>query len=504
MNLNNIKLFVDENNIANLSLQSNNILINEEFINDFIEAINSICNNKKIKGVIISSDQNEYNYDYDLNFLLSLTSAKAIFDVITKFSKTLRKLETIGKPIVSIIEGKIKLGGLEIILHSHYKIALDDSKTNFYFKNIKYSLIPSIGGSQRLPRLVGINESVNLFLSNKILSAEEALKINLIDEIVKEKEQLINAAKNYIVNNPVSLQKWDNKKFQNSKLNPFSSQNLGYFISKIASLHANTSDHYPSVKVLISSIYEGLNSDINSGLKIEARHFTWLIQNIETRSMIETTILHKSTEKIQEDIIQKFKSSFEENYAAEGVRLLLNGVSAPLIENAGKRLDFNAGPLEIADSNEIQCVINQLDSSDAAVASLIRSMQKINRNGLSNDKGFYDYKKGIKYNIWPDLINLIPPSKIQPSIEEVETRLLYSSINNIFYNFIKHSTIKDPKMCDLMLIKKIGFPFWTGGAFNWVKKYGIDFFNKKSNEYSKVFGSRFVVNPDILKILKSF
>jgi len=317
MNLNNIKLFVDEHNVANLSLQSNNILINEEFINDFIEAINSICNNKKIKGVIISSDQNEYNYDYDLNFLLSLTSAKAIFDVITKFSKTLRKLETIGKPIVSIIEGAIKLGGLEIILHSHYRIALNDSKTNFYFKNIKYSLIPSIGGSQRLPRLIGINESVNLFLSNKILSPEEALKINLIDEIVKGKEQLINAAKNYIVNNPVSLQKWDNKKIQNSKLNPFSSQNLGYFISKIASLHANTADHYPSVKVLISSIYEGLNTDINSGLKIEARHFTWLIQNIETRSMVETAVLYKSTEKIQEDIIQKFKISFEENYAAE-------------------------------------------------------------------------------------------------------------------------------------------------------------------------------------------
>ena len=502
MNLNNIKLFVDEKNIANVSLHSNNRFINEEFINEFVEVINAICNNKEIKGVIISPDKCDYNNDYDINFLLALKDAKSIFDIITKFSKILRQLETMGKPIVSIIKGGIKLGGLEIILHSHYKIALKNSKTDFYFKNIKYSLIPSIGGSQRLPRLIGINESINLFLSNKILSAEEALKINLINEIAEE-EQLIKKAQQYIIDNPVSFQNWDNKKFQNTKLNPFSSQNLGYFISKIASLHANTADHYPSVKVLISSIYEGLNTDINSGLKIEARHFTWLIQNIETKSMIETTILYKSTEKIQEDIIQKFKNSFEENYAAEGVRLLINGVSAPLIENAGKRLDFNSGPLEIADKNEIQCVINQLDSSDAAVASLIRSMQKIDRNGLSHNKGFYDYKEGKKHKIWPDLINLIPPSKIQPPIEEVENRLLYSSINNIFYNFNKYSAIKDPQMCDLMLVKKIGFPFWTGGAFNWVKKYGIDIFLKKSNEYSKNFGPRFEINQDIMKILKS-
>ena len=58
-------------------------------------------------------------------------------------------------------------------------------------------------------------------------------------------------------------------------------------------------------------------------------------------------------------------------------------------------------------------------------------------------------------------------------------------------------------MCDLILVKKIGFPFWTGGAFNWVKKYGTDIFLKKSNEYSKNFGSRFVINKDIMKILKS-
>ena len=78
------------------------------------------------------------------------------------------------------------------------------------------------------------------------------------------------------------------------------------------------------------------------------------------------------------------------------MRLLLSGVSSALIDNAGKRLDFKLGPLEFADKLEIQCIINQLDSTDASVASLIRSMQKINRCGLSSNKGFYDYKESKK------------------------------------------------------------------------------------------------------------
>ncbi len=501
MNLNNIKLINDGHGIVNLVIKSKNTLINEELINDFKESIDFISNKEEIKGIIISTDHNNYDYDYDLNFIFSLKNSELIFNTIIKLSKALRKLETLGKPIVSIVKGKIKLGGLEIILHSHYRIAQKSDETKFYFKNIKYSIIPSIGGSQRLPRQIGINESINLYLSNKIISAEEALELKLVNEIVDE-SQLLNKAKEYIIKNPYSLQNWDNKKLLDSQPNPFSSKNLGYFISKIAALHADTSDHYPSVKILISSIYEGLNTDVNSGLKIEARNFTWLTQHLETQAMVETLVLCKPANKLKAEEIKKFKNSFEENYAAEGVRLLLSGVSSALIENAGKRLDFKLGPLEFADKLEIQCIINQLDSTDASVASLIRSMQKINRCGLSSNKGFYDYKESKK-NIWPDLTDLVPTSKDQPSIREVEKRLLYSSINNIFYNYIKYSDFKNIEAYDYMIIKNLGFPAWTGGAFRWVKQNGIKEFINTNDEYAKTLGSRFVLSEKIIDIIKT-
>ena len=99
------------------------------------------------------------------------------------------------------------------------------------------------------------------------MSAEEALELNLVNEIVEESE-LFNKAKEFIIKNPSSYQDWDNKKLMRFQPNPFSNENLNYFISKIASLHANTFNHYPSVNVLISSIYVGLNTDVNSCIKI--------------------------------------------------------------------------------------------------------------------------------------------------------------------------------------------------------------------------------------------
>ena len=166
MNLNNIKLINEEQGIVNLIINSKNTLINAEFINDFKEAIDFISNKKEIKGIIISTNHNNYDNDYDLNFIFSLKNAESIFNTITKLSKALRRLETLGKPIVSLISGSVSLGGLEIILHSHYKIAYTNNNTQFIFKNLKYNLIPAIGASQRLPRLIGIEPSLKLFLSD--------------------------------------------------------------------------------------------------------------------------------------------------------------------------------------------------------------------------------------------------------------------------------------------------------------------------------------------------
>ena len=177
MNLNSLKINIDDNKIINLIIKPTNLNINNEVINDFQKAIDYIANHKSSIGVIISNENNSYSFNYDLNYLYSLNKPALIFENITKLSKAFRRLETLTKPIVSIISGSVSLGGLEIILHSHYKIADTDNKTKFIFRNIKYALIPAIGASQRLPRLIGIEHSLQLFL-NENDAKKHLIKVN--------------------------------------------------------------------------------------------------------------------------------------------------------------------------------------------------------------------------------------------------------------------------------------------------------------------------------------
>jgi len=502
MNLENIKLDIDKNNICTLifdNKNNTNNIFNKSTINDLCKATDFIVENKNIKGIIILSAKKSFHHGYDLKYLYNLKSSKEIFNSLILLTTNLRKIETLGKPIVSAISGEVQLGGLELILHSHYKIADNSENTKIILKNTKYNLCPNIGGSLRLPLTIGTSQSLQLLLKDTILSSEEALKINIINEITK-KEDLINQCKQYILNNLSSYQPWDKKQNSSKSMNPFLGENLGFFISQIAALHGKNGDHYPSIKTLISCIFEGLNTDINTGLKIEARHFTWLITKSKTRSMVYTLNFYKPKNcNYMNEELTSYKKSFVENYAAEGVKLLMDGVSPPMIENAGKRLGFLTSPLETADKIELQSIISQLDSNDAPCAALIRSMQKNNRKGCSTNKGFYEYKEKNKLKIWKGLTDLIPSEKKQPDIMEVEERLLFSSINNCIFNYSKLTNNIDKNKFDYIVIKDFGLPEWTGGPFTWIKQYDIKKFIKNNEKFANKLGSRFMIDNKILE-----
>ena len=496
MNANNINIIIDKEGICNLVFDSKNQehnLFNGEVINELSEIIDSVINDTNIIGFIISSAKKSFHHGYDLKYLYTLNNAGEIFDQIYKLSKTLRKLEISGKPVVCAISGSSNLGGLELILHCHYKIADNSNSTNISINNIKYDLCPNIGGSQRLPRSIGVSDTLDLLLNDNTLSTKDAYDKKIIDEITN-KEQLFERCKIFIKNNKESYQIWDKKQ----NISPFEEKHLGYFISKIAMLHAENADLYPSVKILMSSIFEGLNTDVNTGLKIEARHFTWLLNHKETRSMLKTLKFTKSRKKVDENIIKLCKKSLEENYSAEGVKLLIEGVAAPLIENAGKRLGFIDSPLASADKLELQSLIPHLDSTDAAVSALIRSMQKINRKGCSTNKGFYDYKDNKKLKLWHGLKDLIPPSNKQPEISFVEKRLLFSCINNMLYNYTNIFKNNDQNLFDYLSITKMSLPTWTGGPFSWIKNFNVKKFNIANKEFEKSQGSRFIVDQKLL------
>ena len=160
MEFKNFKLKIVDKEICILSFnsQDTNInTVNKIAVDELYEIINLIKKDDNIKGVILNSLKKDFHYGYNLEQLLKIQNTESLFNLILKQNHNLRLLESIGKKVVSIHQGKTYSGGLEIALSSHYRIASDNPETTFAIKDLNFGLCMGMGGSQRLPRLIGIS-----------------------------------------------------------------------------------------------------------------------------------------------------------------------------------------------------------------------------------------------------------------------------------------------------------------------------------------------------------
>src|SRR5690606_38234795 len=101
-------------------------------------------------------------------------------------------------------------GGLELCLACHYRILTDDPKAVVGLPEVKVGLLPGAGGTQRLPRLIGIPAALPLLLQGKSLKPAEAYTLGLVHEIASE-GQLLARARHWLLNLPNCEQPWDRK-----------------------------------------------------------------------------------------------------------------------------------------------------------------------------------------------------------------------------------------------------------------------------------------------------
>src|SRR5690606_40568864 len=103
----------------------------------------------------------------------------------------LRRLELHGKLVVAAINGTALVGGLELALACHARFALNDPKLKLGLPEVKLGLLPGGGGTQRLPRLIGIQEAVQMITQGSEIRVERAKQLGLVNELADSREELI-------------------------------------------------------------------------------------------------------------------------------------------------------------------------------------------------------------------------------------------------------------------------------------------------------------------------
>ena len=141
--------------------------------------------------------------DVDANMQMIRTSQAAF-----------RRMEASETVFIAHIAGHAMGGGLEIALACHHRIVLDDGKARLGLPEVKLGLLPGGGGTQRLPRLIGIQAALPLMLEGKELRPDQARQQGIVQELVKDRAELDARARAWIAANPKPVQPWDDKKFK--------------------------------------------------------------------------------------------------------------------------------------------------------------------------------------------------------------------------------------------------------------------------------------------------
>ena len=267
-------------------------VIGEGFNEAFATITDAFINDQNAKGLILTSGKSTFVVGADIDQLATIETAEQAFDLVEDLKTSLRRLETSGKPVVAAITGTALGGGLELALACHYRIAIDSPKTSSTTKlglpEVKLGLLPGGGGTQRLPRLIGIQKALELMTQGKELRPQQALEIGFIDDVAHDDDELISKAKAWINDNPKAQQPWDKKGFKIPGGDSNHPKMVQVFSMAPAMANQKSHGNYPAITHILSSVFEGCLTDIDNGLKIESRFFVACVLSDVSKNMINS------------------------------------------------------------------------------------------------------------------------------------------------------------------------------------------------------------------------
>jgi len=191
-------------------------------------------------------------------------------------------METCGKPIAAACNGLALGGGFEIILACHGRFAASDNpKLKLGLPEALVGLLPGAGGTQRLPRLVGLMGAAPILMQGKQLTAAEAQGLGILQGTAPQAE-LVETAKQWVKDNPKAKQPWDADRFKFPGGAPYTPQGFQMFAGANAMIRKETYGNYPAMGNILKAVYEGSLVPMDAALRIESRYFADLFLRPES------------------------------------------------------------------------------------------------------------------------------------------------------------------------------------------------------------------------------
>jgi 3-hydroxyacyl-CoA dehydrogenase/enoyl-CoA hydratase/3-hydroxybutyryl-CoA epimerase len=213
-----------------------------------------------------------------------------VFERVQAIKRELRRLETLGLPVVACVGGSALGGGFEVVLSAHHRIVVDHRKLQLGCPEVSLGLLPAAGGATELVRLLGLQAAMPYVVEGKLMNPSEALAAGLVQELVPAQGDVAaamrTAALAWIAAHPESAQPWDFKGYKIPGGTPSSPKIAPLLSVAPAMMRAKTRGLYPAPEAALACMVEGAQVDFDTALRIESREFAGLLSSPVARNLI--------------------------------------------------------------------------------------------------------------------------------------------------------------------------------------------------------------------------
>jgi len=272
-------------------------VVTPDFLRELESCVDQLAANAAVRGAIVASAKTSFMAGADIKDMASMFERGITAAEATRFSANLnrifRRIETCGKPFAAAINGVALGAGFELALACHYRVLADEAKAGVGFPEVKIGLLPGAGGTQRLPRLIGVAESLRLITEGTQVGPAEALRKGLVHETAPATE-IVERARRWLVGSPEAVQPWDRKGFRVPGGAGMSTPAAAQAFMAGTSLTARaTMRNYPAPLAILTAVYEGTQVPIDAGLRIESQQFGRLLAGPVARNLMRTMFVNK-------------------------------------------------------------------------------------------------------------------------------------------------------------------------------------------------------------------
>ena len=256
---------------------------------DLAEAADCLVRDKeRIKGVLLASAKSTFFAGAELKGVLKLKAEDAAegFTRIEALKRSFRRIETLGRPVVALLNGAALGGGWEVALAAHARFALDDKKIQFGTPEVSLGLIPGATGITKTVRLLGLMAAQPYLLEGKLFGPREALALGLVDGLGESAESLRTQALAWIADHPDAMQPWDRKDYKMPGGTPSHPKIAAALVVAAAVLAQKTRGLYPAAQAILETMAEGAMVDYDTATRIESRKLAKTMVSQTTKNMV--------------------------------------------------------------------------------------------------------------------------------------------------------------------------------------------------------------------------